>query len=150
MTREDIKTINDIVHKTIYGFFDICGDEETPMTDKDKLLLEVNKAVCNNIKDLEQEPCEDAISRTEFIVALMDSGIDHLQADNLIEIGQIVFGLPSVQPSRPTGHWIGIDDEPHEDYECNRCGYVCSTFTANIRPYEEYKYCPKCGAKMEG
>ena len=56
MTREDIKTINDIVHKTIYGFFDICGDkEETPMTDKDKLLLEVNKAVCNNIKDLEQE-----------------------------------------------------------------------------------------------
>ena len=57
MTREDIKTINDIVHKTIYGSFDICGDdEETPMTDKDKLLLEVNKAVCNNIKDLEQEP----------------------------------------------------------------------------------------------
>jgi hypothetical protein len=55
MTREDIKTINDIVHKTIYGFFDICGDKETPMTDKDKLLLEVNKAVCNNIKDLEQE-----------------------------------------------------------------------------------------------
>lgn len=56
MTREDIKTINDIVHKTIYGFFDICGDEETPMTDKDKLLLEVNKTVCNNIKNLEQEP----------------------------------------------------------------------------------------------
>ena len=57
MTREEIKIIIDIVHKTIYGFFDVCGDdEETPMTDKDKLLLKVNKAICNNIKALEQEP----------------------------------------------------------------------------------------------
>jgi len=60
MTKEDIKTIIDIVHKTIYGFFDVCGDdEETPMTDKDKMLLKVNKALCNNIKALEQQPCED-------------------------------------------------------------------------------------------
>lgn len=43
--------ILDIIHKTIYQFFDVCGDdEETPMSDKDKLLLEVNKAICNNIK----------------------------------------------------------------------------------------------------
>ena len=34
--------------------------------------------------DADVLPCDDAISRTEFIVALMDSGIDHLQADNLI------------------------------------------------------------------
>ena len=57
MTREDIKTITDIVHKTIYQFFDVCSDdEEVPMSDKDNLLLEVNKALCNNIKALEQEP----------------------------------------------------------------------------------------------
>ena len=48
-----------------------------------------------------------------------------------------------------TGHWIGIDEEPHEDYECSCCGYVVSTFTANIEPHTEYKYCPNCGAKME-
>lgn len=48
-----------------------------------------------------------------------------------------------------TGHWIGIDEEPHEDYECDKCGYVVSTFTANIEPHTEYKYCPNCGAKME-
>ncbi len=47
-----------------------------------------------------------------------------------------------------TGRWIGIDEEPHEDYECNRCGYVVSTYTANIEPHTEYKYCPNCGAKM--
>lgn len=56
MTREDIKTIIDIVHKTIYGFFDVCDEEETPMTDKDKLLLKINKAICTNIRALEQEP----------------------------------------------------------------------------------------------
>ena len=47
----------DVIHKTIYQFFDVCGDdEEVPISDKDKLLLEVNKAICNNLKALEQEP----------------------------------------------------------------------------------------------
>lgn len=50
--------ILDVIHNTIYQFFDVCGDdeEEAPMSDKDKLLLEVNKAICNNLKALEQEP----------------------------------------------------------------------------------------------
>ena len=52
-----MKEILDVVHKTICQFFDICGDnEEVPMSDKDKLLLEVNKAICDNIKAIEQEP----------------------------------------------------------------------------------------------
>lgn len=39
------------VHATIITFFDMCEDnEETPMDDKDELLLAVNKAICNNIK----------------------------------------------------------------------------------------------------
>lgn len=43
----------DIIHKTIYGFFDIAEDDsEEPINEKDKLLLEVNKAVCNAIKDM--------------------------------------------------------------------------------------------------
>ena len=49
-----------------------------------------------------------------------------------------------------TGHWIGIDEEPHEDYECDVCGHVVSTWTANIKPQEEYKFCPNCGADMRG
>lgn len=48
-----MKEILDIIHNTIYQFFDVCGDdEEAPMSDKDKLLLEVNKAICNNLKAL--------------------------------------------------------------------------------------------------
>ena len=45
MTKEDIKTIIDIVHKTIYGFFDVCDEEETPMTDK---VSHVRKVVMKN------------------------------------------------------------------------------------------------------
>ena len=42
----------DIVHKTIYEFFDIVDDNsEEPMTEKDIVLLEVNKKICNNIKN---------------------------------------------------------------------------------------------------
>ena len=41
------------VHKVIFEFFDPCGDdEETPFTEKDKLLLKVNKAISNGIKSL--------------------------------------------------------------------------------------------------
>ena len=41
--------ILDIIHKTIYQFIDLRYEEE-PMSDKDKLLLEVNKAICNNLR----------------------------------------------------------------------------------------------------
>ena len=51
-----MKEILDVIHKTIYQFFDVCeNNEEAPMSDKDKLLLEVNKAICNNLKSLESE-----------------------------------------------------------------------------------------------
>lgn len=46
----------DVIHKTIYGFFDLVADDsEEPMSEKDKLLLEVNKAVCNAIMEMPNE-----------------------------------------------------------------------------------------------
>lgn len=49
-----MQEIIDVIHKTIYQFFDVCEEgEEMPLTDKDKLLLTVNKAICNNLKVLE-------------------------------------------------------------------------------------------------
>ena len=57
-----MKEILNIIHNTIYQFFDVCNDgEEVPMSDRDKLLLEVNKAICNNLKALEQQPILDKI-----------------------------------------------------------------------------------------
>lgn len=42
-----------VAHKVIFDFFDICSDdEESPITYKDELLLEVNKALTKQIKQI--------------------------------------------------------------------------------------------------
>lgn len=106
--------------------------------------------------------CEDAISRQAVLKAIKNlyPGIPFVDINGArlkwlrkyepyFECEKVVEQLPSVKPQPKMGHWIGIDEEPHEDYECDRCGYVVSTYTANIEPHTEYKYCPNCGAKMQ-
>ena len=62
----------DAVHKSIFDFFDICDDdEESPMTHKDEVLLEINKAITTQIKDLPSaEPeiirCKDCQYQEKF------------------------------------------------------------------------------------
>ena len=46
-----------------------------------------------------------------------------------------------------TANWEGIDDEPHEDWECTNCGKVIYCVE---NPYEEYKFCPNCKSRMKG
>lgn len=51
-------SVIDIIHKTIYDFFDVAEDDsEEPINEKDKLLLEVNKAICNAIKNMPDDEC---------------------------------------------------------------------------------------------
>ena len=147
MTREDIKTIIDIVHETIYGFFDVCDEEETPMTDKDKLLLKINKAICTNIKALKQEPSGDLISRQ----AVLD-----LVADYDLSMGQVVRGihaLPPVKQELKTGHWISdaiqgeIDGQIVKAFVCSECGAI-SVFRMASGNIVNGDICSNCGAKM--
>ena len=43
----------DVVHHTIYEFFDVVeDDDESPITYKDMKLLELNKSISTRIKDL--------------------------------------------------------------------------------------------------
>lgn len=59
-TEPCVSEIIDLIHQTIFQFFDVCeDDEEAPMSERDKLLLEVNKAICNNLKALEAKRKED-------------------------------------------------------------------------------------------
>ena len=119
------------------------------------------------IKALEQEPCEDAISRQAAIDALwkalydyedktkkqfqeskeLDSGdwIQHrIFVQNMNDIDrQTILELPSAQPK--TGHWIyRIYGEFHEEgnWHCSGCDYI---FNGG---YGHAEYCPKCGCKM--
>ena len=53
-------TAVDIVHKTIYEFFDIADDDsEEPMNEKDKLLLKINKALSSKLKDKKECDTDD-------------------------------------------------------------------------------------------
>lgn len=70
------------------------------------------------------------------------TGSDHCFEDAL------EYVIKDLEQEPRKGHWVAIDEEPHEDYECDNCGYTISTYTANIEPHTEYKYCPNCGAKM--
>lgn len=104
------------------------------------------------VKALRSQPCEDAISRQAVLDGLASIAKAKAKSDAQKSLmGRVMFfteHLPSVTPQPKTGYWVGIDEEPHEVYECSRCGRVVSTFTANIEPHIEYKFCPNCGAKM--
>lgn len=91
------------------------------------------------IKALEQEPCEDCISRKRLKECFHRNVVGAEAFDTIIDM------QPSIQPK--TGQWI--DDGQYADghsehaYRCSECdehyiGYV-----------GEYKYCPNCGAKMQ-
>ena len=61
----------------------------------------------------------------------------------LVEIKDCIEKLPSAQPERKRGHWVGIDDEPCETWECDKCGYIQECFE-DERP----NFCPQCGSDM--
>ena len=88
---------------------------------------------------LEQEPCENAISRQAVL---------ELIADYDLSMGQVVKGihaLPSVTPQEPkTGKWISTETKGVRyafwcRYKCSLCGGLS----------DHTNFCPNCGAKME-
>lgn len=111
---------------------------------------ELNDALEMAIKALEQQPCEDTISRQAAIdaiygcyiggkEAIKKAPINDLYADGLAEAVDAVWDMPSVQPTRPAGKWIDIGDEGLV-FKCSLCGDKNTI---------ESHYCPNCGAKME-
>jgi hypothetical protein len=92
------------------------------------------------IKALEQEPCEDAISRRDMalnIVSFYNKATG--KKKTLDFLCKCVERLPSMQPKQRTGHWI--DNQTRKDLcNCSECGALSKAYT---------KYCPNCGAKME-
>ena len=96
---------------------------------------------------LEQQPCEDTISRADAVKVA--SGYCH-QANVAKELAK----LPPVTPIRPKGHWIEIaqcSDGKHK-IECSECkGHIFSRGHANsFKVKNEYKFCPHCGKRMIG
>ena len=98
------------------------------------------------IKALEQQSCEDCISREavdEYITNLLSGYLYDEERTRLEDLTAYIWELPSVQPTRPKGRWIDIQYfEADDTYYRPKCPFC------NAEPKEYSKFCPNCGADM--
>lgn len=111
-------------------------------SDESKYTEKIDKALALVQKALEQEPCEDAISRQ----AVLDINHKHHgEMPNHInhEIWAEINSLPSVNPKPKTGRWIRVDKDKLRCSECEVIHLIAQY------PNGKIDWCPNCGAKME-
>jgi hypothetical protein len=140
-----------------YKIFEIMMDKDGVVTNDsyEEYILEHLQELDHGqyaIKALEQEPKTEAV-KTAIIQELKDHFIEPEDAGLTIK-GEYWLArevLAIIEETEPkTGHWIGIDEEPHEVWECDHCSFVIDG-SGCIDPYDyrdTYKFCPNCGTKM--
>lgn len=104
----------------------------------DELVEEINKAAQDALQ---------AYKNAQYTLGVDDEYMEMLQRKE-IKAGEGIRGAK--EPERESSAWVPIDEEPHEDYECAKCGEIVTTGSANIKPEEIYRFCPKCGSRMTG
>jgi hypothetical protein len=114
------------------------------------------------IKALEQQTCEDAVSRHD-VMRTIDDKIDQIRRDkdkineyysHLSFVDGIYDGycvlkcdlkiLPSINPQPKTGKWIDIMVGDMPAQACDQC----NTFYPLAYTGGGHKYCPNCGCRM--
>jgi len=133
---------------------------EEPPTECDYIdeWLDTNRKIRNTldmaIKALEQELCEDSVSRQEVIDTIFaECSGEKLDIDfaKVLLLQRAIKALPSTTPIRKKGKWInrsstsgcGIRFVASECSCCNKKTFFdCDQLV--------YRYCPNCGAEMEG
>jgi hypothetical protein len=145
MTREELKRHCEKQIEECERWSKHKGEEpHGKIYEEHKLILEL----------LEQQPCEDAISRADAV--RVASGYCHPA-----NIAKELAKLPPVTPIRPKGHWIGrkrIGFGEWADYVVPlKDGFVmdscsCSECGEWLTGSDEYQcsgnFCPNCGADM--
>lgn len=101
-------------------------------------------ALQNAIKALEQEPCDDAISR-QAVLDLPRIKTHNVWGNVIYESVDVenVRQLPPVTPQPKMGKWIY--DKIEDSYRCSLCTYPCHKDNLGAIPT---KYCAGCGAVM--
>lgn len=70
--------------------------------------------------------------------------VDTEYCNDVRQINNRLYQIIANGTALKQGCWVGIDEEPHEDWECNNCGFVIWA-DENI---EKFHYCPNCGRRM--
>lgn len=107
---------------------------------------EEHKQLVEWLKDykrlLEQQPCDDAISREDTLKAIIKN-LGIRSKEYLLEAEKAVYktveNMPPVTPQQKVGHWIDREIYDADRWKCSECGRT-----------EQYKenYCPNCGCRM--
>lgn len=137
---------------------------------KEEAIKVIRKYECNKehyeacetaIKALEQEACEDGISRQAVLDTLdkhtysEEFCIEH-HIDWAIDLGMAkiaINDLPSVTPQPKIGKWVSREDMDyldenkvvHHHFMCQDCGFIHDFVDGHTT---QYKHCPSCGVKM--
>lgn len=93
---------------------------------------------------LEQEPCENAISREDALMCLTGEWTE-ITDEIIHRFIKRIKALPPVNPQPDTAHWIIVEElhgewEGTKKYACDKCGEKVGVFKSN--------YCPNCGRRM--
>ena len=129
MTREEMKELTGLAASM--GLY----DDKNPC----KRAVILGKA----IKALEQEPCEDAISRQAVLEKQVYTETEEGWSGYTVD-AEYIKSLPSVQPKQKTGEWIPVSERLPEEkinpitqdfYE-----YQCTFFNDGIYDVRSYKF----------
>ena len=106
------------------------------------------EALGMEIKALEQQPCEDTISRQVAIEKISETIWDTAVAN---DVKTILKELPSAQPSahqeRMMGRWVPVTNG-RGGYECDQCHNYAPSYQDGAEWLSDF--CPNCGADMRG
>ena len=147
MTREE--ALNKAIGVLTYNQVNFCKSKEAfaNMNEIIEALEKIDQEPNYNSVKTELEPCDDAVSKQAVLDTLTKtSGIrgDALKA---------LYDLPSVSPQPKMGHWewVQYDSNPNiGNWHCSECRTIIPHMPEETDNTPIYKWCPYCGAKMEG
>jgi hypothetical protein len=136
MTKERIEVMREAVLPFVKKKLVEKNYEGLGESDAEEFENDFNELLNLSIKAIEQESCEDAVSR-KAVLEIIER--EEFKGDALSEIES----LSPVTPTRKKGKW-------RKEYwgamydTCSECRQRV------ISGYFEFNYCPNCGAEMEG
>lgn len=105
-----------------------------------------------------EQPCEDCISRAEFMKRIKPYDTEDKMDRALYNFAyNIAISCPSVRPTEPTGHNCNEDYADCDQFVCSECGIELQDWHRVERDlddgdisYHEYtfRFCPNCRARI--